>query len=362
LRILLSVEHPAWAHQFRYIIKELEAKGHTVKVVAINKDHDLELLDIFNIDYEVISDSSGKGFLEKGMIFLNTTWRIFLISRKFKPDLFIGRASPMMAINNFIFRKKHLLFEDTEHASFSLSLCKLFSTVIITSNSFKNNLGNKQIRVNTYKELFYLYPKYFQPNPATLAELGISEKEKFIIIRFVAWDAHHDYGQSGINNKLQLVHEIEKYGRVLITSEVPLTEELEKYKIKISIEKLHDLLYYATLYIGEGSTTASECAVLGTHAIYVNTLTTGYTEEQENRYNLVFHFSKPDEINNGMGSKVKELLNDPDLWAKGKQKRKKILEDKIDATAFMLWFIEHYPESFDLMKKNPELQEQFRIQ
>jgi len=98
MKIIISIEHPAWAHQFKYIIKELQNKGHEVKVLAINKDRDLELLDAFNIDYEIISNYSGKNFFEKCFIFLNTTLNIFLICRKFKPNIFIGRASPMMAI------------------------------------------------------------------------------------------------------------------------------------------------------------------------------------------------------------------------------------------------------------------------
>jgi len=35
------------------------------------------------------------------------------------------------------------------------------------------------------------------------------------------------------------------------------------------------------------------------------------------------------------------------------------LSDKIDVTAFMVWFIEHYPESVNVMKHNPDYQHQF---
>tara|TARA_B100000315_G_C14584869_1_gene592441 strand:+ start:2797 stop:2976 length:180 start_codon:yes stop_codon:yes gene_type:complete len=52
---------------------------------------------------------------------------------------------------------------------------------------------------------------------------------------------------------------------------------------------MHDVLYYATLYIGEGATMASECAMLVTHAIYVNSLTAGTLEKQE-EYGLIYGF------------------------------------------------------------------------
>jgi len=356
MRILLSIEHPAWAHQFRYVIRGLEKKGHTVKLVAINKDRDLELLDAFNLQYELISTTSGKNLFEKGLIFLRTTWKINRIAKEFKPDLFIGRASPMMAINSFLFRKNHVLFEDTEHSRFSLFICKLFSSTIITPDCFKRDLGDKQVKINTYKELFYLHPNYFKPNPETLAELGLTPQDKYIIVRFVAWDAHHDIGQTGIQNKEKVIHELEKYGRVLITSEAPLNEKLEKYKIKIAPEKLHDLLGFATLYFGEGATTASECAVLGTHAIYVNTLSLGYTEEEEKRYGLIRAFSDPKKGEKEMLDVAIELLKDPNLCVEGKNKRKKLLSDKIDATAFMVWLVDNYPESLKTVKENSDYQ------
>ena len=355
MRILISIEHPAWAHQFKYLIRELEKRGHIVKVVAINKDRDLELLDIFNIKYDIISNTSGKTIIDKAIIFLKTIIKIYQISKKFKPDMYIGRASPMMAINSFLFKKKHIVFADTEHATTCLFFAKLFSEVILTPDCYKKKLGKKQVRIDAYKELFYLHPKYFKPDPTVLSKLNLSPKDKFIILRFVAWDAHHDVGQHGIRNKIELVRELEKYGRVLITSEGPLPKDLEKYKIKVSPEKLHDLLYYASLYIGEGSTTASECAVLGTHAIYVNTLRLGYTDEEEEKYNLVYNFSDGKTMEKQAFDKALELLGNNNLRKEGKRKREKLLKDKIDVTAFMVKFIENYPESFKEMKENQRI-------
>jgi hypothetical protein len=37
-----------------------------------------------------------------------------------------------------------------------------------------------------------------------------------------------------------------------------------------------------------------------------------------------------------------------------------MLKDKIDVTAFYLWFIESYPESSQIMKENPDFQNCFR--
>jgi predicted glycosyltransferase len=153
-------------------------------------------------------------------------------------------------------------------------------------------------------------------------------------------------GQRGIKNEIELVRELEKYGKVFITSEGKLEGDLEKYKIKVSPEKLHDLLYYATMYIGEGATMASEAAVLGTPAIYVNTLRLGYTDEEEEKYGVVYNFSDPKTAQKQAFEKAIELLENKNLKSEWRKKRDKLLRDKIDVTKWMTEFVENYPESF----------------
>jgi uncharacterized protein len=347
MRILISIQHPAWAHQFRYVIKELEKKGHTVKVLAINKDRDLELLNAFGIRYESISNTSGKNIIGKALIFVNTTLKISRISRKFKPDMYIGRASPMMAINSFLFRKPHIVFADTELSKFSLFISKLFSDVIITPNCFKIKLGKKHLKINAFKEMFYLHPNYFQPDPSVLSESGLSPEDKFIILRFVSWQAHHDIGQKGldIEAKRKAVKELSVYGKILISSESPLPDEFEAYRITIPPEKIHHLLYYATLFLGDSQTMTSEAALLGTPAIRSNSFVgpddMGNFKELENKYDIIYSFQKADLAI----EKALELLQMPNLKSIWKNKQKRLFADQIDATGFMINFIETYPDS-----------------
>lgn len=46
--------------------------------------------------------------------------------------------------------------------------------------------------------------------------------------------------------------------------------ELESFKRKIPPEKMYDALAFSALLYGESATMASECAVLGTPAIYLD--------------------------------------------------------------------------------------------
>ena len=183
----------------------------------------------------------------------------------------------------------------------------------------------QQIRYDGYHELAYLHPNYFTPNPAVLDEIGLGEGDTFIILRFVSWTASHDVGQHGIQDRTALVRELERYGQVFITSEGRLDGGLAKYQIKVAPEKMHDLLYYATLLYGESATMASECAVLGTHAIYCDFAGRGYTDEEEAKYGLVYNFKLDEDSIRSSLEKAVELLGSTNLKNLGRKKRETVL-------------------------------------
>ena len=60
-----------------------------------------------------------------------------------------------------------------------------------------------------------------------------------------------------------------------------------------------------------------------------------------------------------MEQKIESLLSMPDLKDNWQAKRQVMLKDKIDVTAFYVWFIENYPKSVNILKENPEYQNRF---
>ena len=356
MKIMVDLGHPAHVHLFKNFIWEIEKRGHEVLITARDKEILLDLLNAYGFEYIVLS-RPGENLFGLTVELLKRDYKLFMLARLYKPDILIGLSEIITHVGK-LSRKPSVVFTDTEHAKLSNLVTNPFADAIITPSCYKKDLGKKQIRYNGYHELAYLHPNYFTPNPAVLDEIGLSKDDTFIILRFVSWTASHDIGQHGIKNKKELVRELEKYGRVFITSEGLLPKELEKYKIKVSPEKLHDLLYYASLYIGEGATMATESAILGTPSIYVSSLvgTMGNFIELEQKYGLVFNYNDSDKAMN----KAVELIKKPNLKEEWRKKREKLLKETIDVTAFMVWFIENYPESFIEMKENPEMQERFR--
>lgn len=74
--------------------------------------------------------------------------------------------------------------------------------------------------------------------------------------------------------------------------------------------------------------------------------------ELEGTYGLLYSFTDGD----AALSKAIEILEDPESKEKWRTKRDRLLADKIDVTAFMVWFVENYPRSFTEMKERPEVQ------
>lgn len=344
MRYLFNLAHPAHVHLFRNAILELESRGHSCKVTVINKEVALDLLDHYGIDYEVVGDSVDS-LLHKGIELLKIDCRLLKIARSFRPDVLIGGVgNAYIAHVGRIIGKPALIFDDTEHAKLQHFLTDPFATAIYTPSCYRDDLGKKQVRYEGYHELAYLHPNRFRPDPKALESLGIDLKQPIILLRFVSWTASHDVGVSGLTmeTKLMAVREFSKYGKVYITSEKPLQKEFEEYRVSIPPQEMHNLLYHATLLYGESATMASECAVLGTHAIYCDFCGRGYTDEQEERYGLVYNFRLDEDSQKRSVVKAVELLREESILRMGESKRLRLLDDKIDLTGLLIDVLDDY--------------------
>lgn len=81
---------------------------------------------------------------------------------------------------------------------------------------------------------------------------------------------------------------------------------------------------------------ASEAAVLGTHAMYVNTIVSGSTREQSERFHLLYCFNEGEDRYERAAAKAEELLAMPDLKAAGLEKQRKLLAEKVDINGYYM--------------------------
>ena len=361
MNILINTGHPAQIHNFRELKVELEGKGHKVFWMASDKEISKYLLDCYNINYTLLK-RPGKGFVNKFLQLIRNSYQVWGFIRKNKIELALSRVSPYISLGCFFSSCKHFAMTDTETAGFYDKFFGFFVTSLFTAKSFNRNLRKDQIRFNGNIELFYLHPNRFSPMPQSDVKkmLGIKEDEEYIIMRFVSWDAYHDKGLTGFTdeNKIKAVKQYSQYAKVFISAENELPSELESYRISIPPERIHDVLAHATLFFGESATMASESAVLGTAAIYLNENWFGSTDE-EAQFRLLYPYKECSRDQFSAIEKGLELLKDPLLKEKAQENRKKFLNGKIDPTAFLVWFIENYPNSAKVMKENPDYQYKF---
>jgi len=353
MNILIDIGHPAHVYYFKNFVKIMKKAGHVVTIIARDRDVIFQLLDKHEIRF-YSRGKGGKGFLRKFLYLFKGDYKILNLALKIRPDIFLSYASPYAAHVSALLNKPHIAFDDNEHAKIERIMYEPFTKVILNPFFYKTDLGDKQIKFDGYLELCYLNRKYFTPDPNILKILKLKKDDKYVILRFVSWTASHDFRYAGLdlNQKIVLVNKIAEYAKVFISSEGPLEDELVKYKLDVPPNLLHHALFFSSLYIGEGATIAAECACLGTPSIYINPINVGDCEELEKKYGLVHHHTKIDDIIN----KALEILFLPDSKQSYSKKCIKMITEKIDVTAFMVWFVENYPGSAHIMKNDPQYQ------
>ena len=349
-KIIIDIGHPANVHLFKYIVRDLNKLEWEVLFTVTAKDVTISLLNAYKLPYIIIGITQSK-------ILLKLIYELWLIIKYIyllynrKPCIIISRGSIHSLISSFFLGIDHIVFSDTETAIYINKITKILANAILTSDTYLHYYGKKQIRFPGYKELAYLHPNVFTPDESVLEILGMKKGEKYAIVRFVAWEASHDIGHSGISyeNKIKLVKTLSRHLRVFISSEKELPEELKNYQIKIPPEQMHNALAYAHLFVGESSTMATESAVLGTPSIYINDSKLGYTNDLAN-YGLLYSYMESENDQIAAIKKAEELALKQNTKEEYLTKREQMLADKIDVSAFLIWFVENYPESVNEVK------------
>lgn len=364
MNVLFVTGHPAQVHNFRLVREELLSKGHNVFWLTTKKDIATNLLDIYNIPYGIIHKAP-KSFFGRVWRIISNMFTLVPYLKKHKIDLVIDRCEPFITIASWLSRTPHICVDDTEHAAIMCKPLLKRCTYTFFPDCFYLDVVKNMIRFPGNIELFYCHPnRYVKNEPWKI--LNIPRLTRYALVRFVKWDAYHDtklVGGFSIEQKMKLINVLSSKLKVFISSESELPQELEQYRIKIPIDRMHDVQACATIFIGESATMASESVVLGTPAVYVDEVGRGYTDE-EAREGLLWMYrpttnknslkdSEPYWISGGIEEcieKAEEIVSDTFDYNVWKAKHDKWMSTKIDCTKWLTWIIEKYPESVSQWK------------
>lgn len=357
MNILIDIGHPAHVHMFHYFAIEMQKRGHQVLFTCRDKEFEVALLQSFGLKFVNFGKKSTSTF---GKIFdlLKFDWKEWRVARRFKPHVFVSHGSITASHVAWLMRRPSIAFEDTFNME-QIRLWKRFANVILTSEYDHPLKSPKVMRYAGYNELLYLHPNRFVPDPTVLKELGVQPHEKYVIMRFVSWNATHDRGHSGLSltNKLQAVKAFSRYAKIFISSEKSLPAEFEPYRITIAPERMHDAMAYASLIFGESATMVSEGVMLGVPGIYIDNTGRLYTKELHDKYGLCFNYTENETDQQAAINKGVEVLQMTERCLPNYQQ---MLDEHIDVTAFLCWFIENFPQSECIMRQNPDFQYRFK--
>ena len=364
MKFLFYLGHPAHFYLFKNCITQLKDCGHAVKILIKKKDVLEDLVQSAEWNYSNILPNGRKdNKLSIAFGLLVRNFAINKVIKEFVPDLMVGTSPDIAQVGRLKGVPSLVVNEDDcDAVPLFVYLSYPFASNILAPDSCEvGRWKAKNISYNGYHELAYLHPDYFVPEKHFVNHL-FNGSDRYFILRFAKLGAHHDNGKTGLNTKIteNIIKKLSENGNVYITSERELEPQFEKYRIKIEPSLMHHALYFADLFIGDSQTMTAEAAVLGTPSIRFNDFVgkLGYLEELEHRYGLTrgIKTTEPEKLY----STIDEFLSNGNLKEEWQEKRLKMLGEKIDVTAFMVWVIENYPRSVGIVQKDPAFQYRFK--
>lgn len=340
MKVMVTVQHPAHVHFYRHPIRELRSAGHDVWVFVRDKEITSQLLAAYDVPHRVLASLSGS---LAGMATAQALYELRLLrrARRIEPDVITSIGGVAASHVASLSGARSVIFTDSEGTPAN-RLMVPFADVICTPRGLDADYGGAHRRYDGYHELAYLHPDRFEPADDLLVECGVDPDDRYFVLRFVAWNAHHDVGQEGFSRerKRELVSFLSERGEVYITSEDELPAEFEPYRLPVPPERMHDLLARADLYVGDSQTMATEAAVLGTPAVRSNSFAgdgdMSNFLELDREYDLLV--STPDEAEAVRAAK--SLADDPQATGRWQRRRDRLVADKIDVTEYIVETLE----------------------
>lgn len=353
--ILFDIGHPAHVHYFRNMINVLKERGNQVLIIAREKEITFLLLEAYNFNYK--SRGQGRNTLIGKFFYLFLgAFRVWKYAYRMKIDLYVSFASPYNALASIFYNKPNITFDDTEHNIFNHRIYTSLSSSILTPIDFKKDFGNNHIRFNATMDVAYLHPKYYIYRNVEFRNHDTNKK--IVILRIVSWKASHDLNQSGfkIEEIFSFIEVLKKFADIYISSESTLPKELNEYLINIDPEDMHNYMHNADLFIGESGSMATESVFLGTHSIVLNSASSNFGVFDRLSKYKTFMIAKDFE---DLLNTATNLIKQDNLSYEGKKTSSTIIDNCINLTDLMVWFVENYPESHTILKENSDYQNRF---
>lgn len=342
MKVLVDIVHPAHVHFYRYLIRELDSRGHGVLVASRHKDVTIELLDAFDIPHVPISAVGPATRLAQGRELATRDYRLWQLARKFGPDVILTRNPCGVQVARLVGAIGVFDTDDGRDVGIHWRMAAPFAHVITTPEAIEGDLGPKHRTYRSYKAMAYLDPRYRSPlDPPVTDLLGLDPDEGLTVLRLVSMQASHDHTEEGLSptGVRRLVERLTVHGRLVVSCEGPVPASLEPHRFDLPPARLHDVLSAADLVVGDSQSVATEAAILGTPTIHVSSFSGRHQTivELEERYGLLRSFP-PDRIDDVINAT--DRLLQPNYRAEHRGKQEAMLLDQQDLVAWYLHLLD----------------------
>jgi len=358
---LFDLGHPAHFHLFRNTIAALKKRGWQVRIVARQKDCLPDLQERSGWPYRLVR-RTGKGLFVLAAEQLRVLQMVVSMAMAEPIDLMLG-TSIVIGLASRLTGATSLVFcqDDASVVPLFAHLAYASAHYVITPRSLrKEDHGRKHLTYPGCKELAYLHPDLYRPNPDVYRLLGLKPGDRYFVVRLVALRAHHDIGERGLSHgqARTVIQRLLPHGRVFLSVEGQVPEDLRPYLLPTPVDRIFDVMHFADIIIGDSQTMTIEAAVLGTPALRCNTFVgrLSVLEELEHRYGLTIGIP-PQEFDRLL-MQVDQWLHDATLKATWEQRRRRMLAESVNLTEWTLDLINAIAEQRKtLRERTPELPE-----
>jgi predicted glycosyltransferase len=365
-KYLFYFVHPAKYHLFRVVINKLKKEGHDVDIVITGRDILEELVQKEGWDYIKIFPNGRKlkgvhVYLSAGIYLILTILKLLWITRGKNYDLFVS-DDLITFIGRFrgipsIFVTDDDLSAVPESSILMLTANYIFAPAICDLGTY----NKKKLGYWGYKSLAHLHPNHFTPDIQKL-DSQTAQLDRYFFIRTVSATSTHDLGKKGITDEVLrvLINHLAKYGKVILNSERQLPPDLQQHVLEFDKNNVAHYLSYATLFVSDSTTMCAEAAVLGTPSIEFDDWFSDFKQYDElnGKYGLLQGFGTTQVQE--MINYIDALLANPDIKLQFLEKRKLMLKEKIDVSAFLYWLVSDFPQNPKQFLSNINCQSKFR--
>ncbi len=268
MRIWVDLTNSPHVLVLRPIVDVLRAQGHEVQITARDFAQTLGLLERFGIDHTVVGRHRGGKLAAKGVGLLSRSTALARWARGRGFHLALGHGSNDVTVAARLLRIPCSTMFDYEWATVQHTVnCRLAQTVVVPEAIPAQRLARygAKGKIAAYaglKEEYYLAD--FEPDPAVLAELGLSPAKPIAVIRTPpAVSLYHRFENDVLGGVLELL-------RGEQTVVLPRTQQQRaelagrEFIVPERAIDAQSLIAYADLVVSAGGTMNREAVALGT--------------------------------------------------------------------------------------------------